>query len=96
MATRDVTLRHRGAIPPLPNSTGARSLYTRASRRQLLTTQIFSKIFVPFLCTFWDPGALALYFPIPPFPLRIHIFFPTFHLFFTSFFKVTSSIYIQV
>ena len=115
MATRDVTLRHRGAIPPLPNSTGALSLFTRASitfsrwRRsannmlhdfiiigqsnipistatpthyvRIYTHTHFlyiSKIFGPFLGA---PGALALYFPIPLLPLRIHIFFPTFQSF---------------
>ena len=118
MATRYVTLRHRGAIPPSTKlHGGARSLCTRASitlskwRRSansMLQDFIFigqsnipistatpthyvriyththflyiSKIFGPFLGA---PGALALYFPIPLLPLRIHIIFLTFRSFFS-------------
>jgi len=131
MATRDVTLRHCGGIPPLPNSKGARSLYTRASitlsrwRRsannmlqdfiiigqsnipistaapthyvRFYTHTYFlyhlKKILGPFLAPL---GLLSSTFRFPFFRYVSTYFFRRFDFFLTSFFKVPSSIYIQV
>jgi len=135
MATRYVTLRHRGAIPHLPNSTGARSLYTRASitlsrwrrsaNNMLQDFIIIGQSNIPistaapthyarfyththihthFLYSFktfwafvWGPsGSYPLFSDSPSSATYPHNFSDVSILFLTSFFKVPSSIYIQV